>query len=383
MHIGFLTPEYPHPRTLPSAGIGSSIFNLTRGLAEKGHSVSIFLYGQREDEIIEDKKGITIHLISNKKNSFLNWYLNRKSLQKYINRAINKEKIEILEAADWTGITAYMNFKCPLVIRMHGTDAYFCHLEDRKQKFKNYWLERKALRTADHLLSVSKFTAVETKRIFHLKKFVTVIPNTIDTEKFEPVVVNEENCCTILYFGSLIRKKGILELIKMFNLLIFENSEVQIRLVGPDTTDIFTGRSTKDLILETASEAAVKRITIAGSLPYERIKEEIAQATIVTLPSFAEAFPMTWLEAMAMEKALVTSNIGWAKEIMINQKTGFTVDPKDHNLFKHKVLSLLKDSTLRNTMGKAARRHVLQNFSPEIIVEKNLDFYKKVIQGET
>ena len=51
MKIAFLTPEFPHPKTGSSGGIGTSIFNLSKGLAALGHEVSILVYGQNEDEV--------------------------------------------------------------------------------------------------------------------------------------------------------------------------------------------------------------------------------------------------------------------------------------------------------------------------------------------
>ncbi len=90
---------------------------------------------------------------------------------------------------------------------------------------------------------------------------------------------------------------------------------------------------------------------------------------------------MTWLEAMAMEKALVTSDIGWAKEVMINGLTGFTVDPKDHQKYAGKVLQLLNDHVLAEKMGKAAREQVVAKFSNSVVVEKNIGFYEKVVRG--
>ena len=88
---------------------------------------------------------------------------------------------------------------------------------------------------------------------------------------------------------------------------------------------------------------------------------------------------MTWLESMAMEKALVTSNIGWAKEAMINGKTGFTENPKDHVAYASKILQLLADEDLAIKMGKAARQQVLSKFSTEVVVQQNLEFYKKIL----
>ena len=133
MHLSFLTSEYPHPRVNRAAGIGTSIKNLAEGLVRQKVKVSIFIYGQDEDVVFEEN-GITFHLIKHKKYKFLGWYLYRKHLAKYINKVIVEDRIDAVEAADWTGITAFMKLKAPLVIRLHGTDAYFCNLEARPQK---------------------------------------------------------------------------------------------------------------------------------------------------------------------------------------------------------------------------------------------------------
>jgi len=379
MHLGFLTPEYPHPKTNPAAGIGTSIKNMVTALVEKGVKVSVFIYGQSTDEIFTDG-GIKFHLIKQRKYKFLGWYLHRKFLQNYLNKAIVKDKIDAMEAPDWTGITAFMKLKCPLVIRFHGSDTYFCHLENRAQKRKNFWFEKKALAGADHLLSVSEFTAEKTAALFSLKKQIEHIPNSVDVSYFCPRnTAVEPN--TILYFGSIIRKKGVLELADIFNLIVAKKPGARLLFAGKDVKDHTTGSSTKQLIIEKLSPAAKKNTVLLGVLPYEKVLAQIAAANVVVLPSFAEALPMTWLEAMAMKKALVTSDIGWAKEVMIDGLTGFTVDPKDHQEYAGKVLQLLNDPALALKMGKAAREQVVAKFSSEVVVERNIGFYEKVVRG--
>jgi len=54
MKIAFLTPEYPHPKTGSSGGIGTSIKNLSVGLLLKGVSVRVLVYGQKEDNTFDD-----------------------------------------------------------------------------------------------------------------------------------------------------------------------------------------------------------------------------------------------------------------------------------------------------------------------------------------
>lgn len=380
MHIGFLTPEYPHPRTNPAAGLGTSIKNMVEALVRNGVTVSVFIYGQQEDDIFFEN-GLKFHLIRHRNFKMFGWYLHRKFLQNYLNKYIAVDKIDAIEAPDWTGITAFMKLRCPLVIRMNGSDAYFCKLENRPQKQKNFWFEKLALQGADHLLSVSSFTAEETRKIFQLKKEIKVIPNSIDVERFQPVQEKAQEG-NILYFGSIIRKKGVLELSAIFNRVIEEFPAARFLFAGKDVPDNRTGRSTKELMTENFSPEAAEKVEWLGSLPYEAILDEIAKARVVILPSFAEALPMTWIEAMAMEKALVTSDIGWAKEVMIDGKTGFMVDPKDHVAFSEKVVTLLKDPRLAQQMGKVARERVLEKFSTEVVVEKNLKFYEGVVSGQ-
>lgn len=378
MHLGFLTPEYPHSQTGPAAGLGTSIKNMVEVLVKKSIRVTVFIYDQEEDTVFTEN-GIRFHLISHRSYRMFGWYLHRKYLQNYLNKYIIVDKIDAIEAPDWTGITAFIKLRCPLVIRMNGSDAYFCKLENRPQKQKNFWFEKLALEGADHLLSVSRFTAEETRKIFKLKKHIEVIPNSIDVKHFLPQH-EQEQPGNILYFGSLIRKKGVLELPEIFNRIIAQVPTAQLRLAGRDVPDISTGRSTKELMQEHFTPAAANKVEWLGSLPYEAVLEEIDKAQVVVLPSYAEALPMTWIEAMAMEKALVTSHIGWAKEVMLDGKTGFTVDPKDHELYAEKVLGLLNDPARAQQMGKAARERVLEKFSTEVVVKQNVAFYEDVVK---
>ena len=380
MHLGFLTPEYPHPRTTVAAGLGTSIKNLALALVAKGVKVSVFVYSQKEDAVFTED-GIMLHLIKHRRYKYLGWYLYRKTIQNYLNKYIAVEKIDAIEAPDWTGITAFMKLRCPLVIRLNGTDAYFCKLENRPQKKKNFYFESKALKSADHLLSVSQFTAEETRKLFGLKKEIRVIPNSVDVETFAPLTEVEPEAFSILYFGTIIRKKGVLELAPIFNKVIQAFPEAILYLAGNDVVDTHNYLSTRALVMEEFSAAASRRVKWLGALPYSKIKDRIARSQVVVLPSYAEALPMAWLEAMAMEKALVTSNIGWAREVMVDGKTGYKVDPKDHSLFAERVLDLLENPATAEKMGKAARQRVVENFSSEVVSGRNLEFYKELVKG--
>lgn len=134
MKIAFLTPEYPHNKTGKSGGIGTSIKTLASALVDLGHEVRILVYGQNEDAIFRDEN-IVIQQIKNIKFKGLSWYLTRKKIEKLIHYLHQNNQLDIVEAPDWTGITSFIKpQKCPIVIKLHGSDTYFCHLDNRPVK---------------------------------------------------------------------------------------------------------------------------------------------------------------------------------------------------------------------------------------------------------
>lgn len=382
MKIAFLTPEYPHVKTGSSGGIGSSIKNLAIGLFAKGCTVRVLVYGQKEEGIFDDN-GVTIQQILNVKLKGLSWWLTRKKIERLINTLYDRKEIDLVEAPDWTGITSFIRPKnCPIVIRLHGSDTYFCHLDNRPVKWINKFHERSALQNADALLSVSQFTADLTNEVFGIKKEFTIIPNSIDVNLFK-LNTNEESNNTILYFGSLIRKKGLLELPLLFNRLIQTNPDAKLILVGKDVSDIISGSaSTWQMMQDLFSEEALKNVTYLGSVPYTEIQEQIEKASVCIFPSFAEALPVSWLEAMAMQKAVVASNVGWSSEIIQDGVEGFLVHPTNHDEYANKISELLNNTELQKQFGIAARKKITDKFDINTISKMNIELYTSVINNK-
>lgn len=380
MKIAFLTPEYPHPKTGHAGGIGTSVLSLTNALSHLGHEISILVYGQdKDDYFIEDK--IHFYKIKNIKIKGISLILTQKKVERLINSLYKSGKIDIVEAPDWTGFTAFINSKCPLVIRENGSDTYFCHLDNRKVKFKNKFLEKRALKKADGIISVSDFTGNFTNDLFSLNKNFRVIPNSINIALFEPEHSSSEKL-SILYFGTLIRKKGLLELPEIFNLVHENNEHVELILVGKDSGDIKSGStSTWELMQPLFNAASIKKVSYLGAVEYSRIQNLIKDATVCVFPSFAEALPVSWLEAMAMEKAIVASNIGWATEMIEDGKEGFLVHPTHHKEYAERILELLEDTIKQNQFGKAAREKVKKKFSHDLVAKQSVEFYKTLIKS--
>ena len=380
MHIAFLTPEYPHKKISHAAGIGTSIKNLAVALVKEKCKVSIIVYGQNKSLVFEDE-GVVIYVLEDKNYRFAKWFWYRKHIQNYCNQLIKEQNITILEAADWTGITAFMKFKIPLVIRFHGSDTYFCHLEKRKQKLKNFWFEKLALQKAKAFIAPTTFAGNLSQKLFGLQnKKIQTIHNGLELGKFENSHPEEYQNGLLLYIGTIIRKKGVLELPKIFNQVRQQHPQASLILIGGDSSDIETqSQSTWQLMQNRFQDDDLHSVTYLGKIPYHEVQQYIKKAHVCVFPSFAETLGMVTIEAMAMQKPVVNTKIGWAKELIVDGESGFLVHPKNHQGYAAKITSILNDNALAKKLGDNARERVEKNFDIKKIAAENIAFYKSVI----
>ena len=380
MHIAFLTPEYPHPKVINAAGIGTSMKNLVIALVNEKVEVTVIVYGQQCNDFFIDN-GVAIYLIKTIKYKIATWYFYRKHIQNQVNKIIISNKIDLIEAADWTGITAFMKFKVPLIIRFHGSDTYFCNLEKRKQKLKNFWFEKLALKNAKAFIAPTNFSGKLTHKLFKIKnKRTTTITNGLDLDFFNNKNPEIFESGLILYFGTIIRKKGVLELPIIFEKVLQKCPNAKLVLIGSDSEDISTKtKSTWSLIEKQLNENTKDKTQYLKQIPYVEVQNWIKKANICVFPTFAETLGMVTIEAMAMQKAVVSSNKEWVYEIFENEKSGFSIDPKNHNAFAEKIIYLIKNPSACISIGHEARSRVENKFDIKKVVHENIDFYKKII----
>ena len=94
-----------------------------------------------------------------------------------------------------------------------------------------------------------------------------------------------------------------------------------------------------------------------------------------------EAFGRIAVEAQAMEKPIIASNIGGSKETIINEKTGFLFESGNSNKLSDKITEVLNlsDLTLRG-MGSEGRKNVIKKFNVEKMCFSTYSEYKKLIK---
>lgn len=379
MHIAFLTPEYPHPKIPQSGGLGTSIKNLVEALIEKGVKVTVFIYAQSEGAVFEENS-ICFHFIANQNYSVLKWFWYRKYIQNYCNAVIKTTDIDLLEVPDWTGITAFMKFVVPVIMRFHGSDTYFCYIEKRTQKRKNFWFEKMATTGAQAFIAPTTYAGELSVKLFNIKnKRIKTIHYGLDVNQFRNENPADFEPELILYIGTIIRKKGVFELPAILKKVTIHKPNARLILIGTDAPDIYTNTSsTWALVNQEFKKLQLNNYSYLGQIPYDLVSQNMKKAQICIFPSFAETLGMVTIEAMALQKPVVNTNIGWAQELMEDGISGFLVHPQDHQLFAERILRLINNPDVGLVMGFEANAFVHQHFDSAKIVNENIEFYREI-----
>jgi len=379
MHVAFLTTEYP---PLPSGGIGTSIRNLARALVAGGHRATVLVAGAGR---AFDDRGVSVRFTGETRVPKVGWLWDARRTQRELNGMIRRDGVDVVEAHDWCGPSAGLRIERPLSVRCHGAAVYFAHLLGERVRPSVRWAEGLALRGASDVVAVSRFTAELTRHLFRLRAEVGVIPNGIDAAQFAPATPEEVEPETILYFGTLARKKGVLDLCRVFSVVAERRPRARLLFVGRDAPDSRTGeRSTMALCRELLSAAARGRVEFLGAQPYERVQDYVRRAALCVFPSYAEAFPLSWLEAMACAKPVVGYDTGWAREVVgADGAGGALVTTGDAEAFVRVVEGLLEDEDARLRMGLAARARVEARFTSAHVARQSIEHYEGLLRART
>jgi glycosyltransferase involved in cell wall biosynthesis len=115
----------------------------------------------------------------------------------------------------------------------------------------------------------------------------------------------------------------------------------------------------------------------AGNIEYlgtsDNVAEHIAQADCVVLPSYREGTPKTLLEAAAMGKPIVTTDVPGCRETVVDGLNGLLCQVRDGADLAAKMLQVLHlDDARLEAMGRAGRQLAEQKFDERIVLDKYL-----------
>lgn len=378
MHVVYLCNEYPPSK---GGGVGTFTRNLGRELVKCGHQVTVIGYYRVEAEAVEQDEGVRVIRFPALYVPGINPFLNAPRLRSRLTRLHQGSPIDILEGPELSQWGMNRAVPGKKVIRMHGGHHFFSVTLGRKPRWLRGWIEKTSFRNADALCAVSNYVAEVTRRELRLgSRPVALLSNPVNTRQFSPQAGIAEEPGRIFFAGTLCEKKGIRQLVEAMPLICAAVPHAQLFVAGKDSIDSGTRQSYQGRLMAAISPELRERIHFLGIIPNANLPDYIARAQVCVYPSHMEAMPLTWLEGMSMGKCVVASQTGPGPEVIHDGIDGLLCDPHNPQSIASQVVRALQDAELRARLGAAARKKVEEQFSTEVMVQRNITFYQDCLE---
>jgi len=193
----------------------------------------------------------------------------------------------------------------------------------------------------------------------HVPGEYSIIPNGIDLGHFNPEVPPikrfRDDKLNILFVGRLEKRKGFDHLLKAYSQVKKEIPRCRLIVVGP-------GIRFRHKYEKYVRNHNIPDVVFAGMVSYDELPRYYQTADIFCSPATGrESFGIVLLEAMALGKPVVATNIEGYASVMTSGKEGLLVTPKDDQELARALKILITDEPLRRRMGErgltTARQH--------------------------
>ncbi|MCU0371963.1 MAG: N-acetyl-alpha-D-glucosaminyl L-malate synthase BshA [Ignavibacteria bacterium] len=267
------------------------------------------------------------------------------------------------------------NKNIKVITTLHGTDITLVGLEPSFLPTMRFSVEQ-----SDGVTAVSKYLKDKTLSNFNIEKEIEVIPNFIDTGKYNRNNATKKGCyrknyapdgAKVLIHTSNFRPvKRVQDVIKIFA-KVREKIPAVLILVGdgPDRSEC--ERLCREMDIFEFVKFLGKQDSIA---------EILSIADLFLMPSQAESFGLSALEAMSCEVPVISSSVGGLPELNLHNETGFIAEIGDVDRMAKYAIELLSNEKKYELFRKNARTRA-EFFNEDKIVSVYERFYEKILNS--
>ncbi len=213
-----------------------------------------------------------------------------------------------------------------------------------------------------------------------------LLGNGVDLSRFDPSLVSPErlqalraelgipqDALVVGMVARLVVEKGYRELFAAAKLVRAAHPSVRFLAVGPSDPEKADALTAREM------EEARERVVFAGWRGDAR--DLLALMDVFVLPSWREGLPRSAIEAAAMGRPLVLTDIRGCREVARAGVEGFLVPPRKPDRLAEAIRQLVADRSLRERMGAAARVRALARFDERKVTDLIVERYRSLLAG--
>lgn len=264
--------------------------------------------------------------------------------------------------------------------------AYIAGIKHIVMTKHSLWRPKDQLGKKDRLwqvfqsIALTRMVTVSKAAAENVKNSV-VIYNGVDPDYFDPKQVSRtERDKSASEFGvqgspligiaaRLSKSKGHPVLLEAFARLLESLPDAQLLIAGD-------GEERASLNLLTFKLGIAPSVHFLGSI--RNVRGFLGMLDIFVHPSISEGLGIAVIEAMSMKLPVVATKVGGLKELITDGVEGILVEPNDPGALSNALIDLWNNPSLRESLGKQARKRVIENFSLKIMVKKYESLYKEL-----
>lgn len=195
----------------------------------------------------------------------------------------------------------------------------------------------------------------------------TLLPGSgVDLQRFQAFPLPASEPFTFIMIARLLGDKGVREYAEACRLLKVDGLQVRCLLVGP------LGVSNRTAV----SEQEVGQWQADGLVEYlgatDDVRPLIEQAHVLVLPSYREGMPRTVLEAAAMGRPAIVTDVPGCRQSIVPGETGWLCEMRNPHSLAQQMIHVIKNPHLVPEFGDRAAERVRREFSDEIVVNEYL-----------
>lgn len=225
-------------------------------------------------------------------------------------------------------------------------------------------LLKRALKLATVVMTIDQKTQRILEKQLPTNKAILIANPFItdDVEKYVDMITSK----AIMFLGWCVKTKGIEELLSAWTDIESNYPDWKLKIVGPYNQDY------KE---ELEKKYPSNSIIFEGEKGHEKALEILSKSEIFILPSYTEGFPNAVLEAMALRKPIIATDVGAISD-MLSEECGIVIKPRDAKEVKKALIKLLDDEQLRKKFGDNAYYRVRKHYDIDAIYKKYLSIWR-------